>query len=179
MSQRATCALLSFVYCYDKDPLHLNNRQPSLLNMPGRPSKPPSATHPLSKKSSVQTLKTSASAPLSNIPNEGPLSSLRTQVCTIFENAQNSSAGHRKLVVGLRKIQEHCIYGPPQNDKDAEPAQVAEDEFNLEFTRCAIRVMGVKKGENVGDKSIRFICLFLKHASEKGWCSWALKTWHP
>ena len=43
-----------------------------------------------------------------------------------------------------------------------------EEEFNAEVVRCVVRILGVKKSEPVGDRVIRFLGLFLKHASEKG-----------
>lgn len=51
--------------------------------------------------------------------------------------------------------------GPQEEDFD-------EEEFNGEVTRCVLRILVVKKGENVGDRVIRFLGLFLKHASDKG-----------
>ena len=43
-----------------------------------------------------------------------------------------------------------------------------EEDFNNEIVRCILRILGVKKSEPVGDRVIRFLGLFLKHASEKG-----------
>jgi condensin complex subunit 3 len=91
---------------------------------------------------------------------------LRTKVCAIFRDAQRTTATHRKLVVNLRKIQESCCY-EPENPKDTTSSDFDEDAFNHEFIRCTFRVMPVKKAETVGEKTIRFIGLFLRHASEK------------
>ncbi|KAI9822650.1 MAG: hypothetical protein M1827_000369 [Pycnora praestabilis] len=127
----------------------------------------------LSRKSSVQTLNSRAStasrisSPAITTPDEGPSSNLRTQICTIFADAQRSTAGHRKLAINLRKVQEACCYEPVKPRKDGGDA-FNEGQFNEEVGRCVLRVMGVKKSESVGDRVIRFLGGFLKHATEKG-----------
>lgn len=140
--------------------------------MPGRSSTRTSTTSLVSKKSSTQTLgksRRSVVSPTIAVPEEGPTSSLRNQICSIFGDAQKTSSGHRKLIVGLRKVQEACVYDAPSRGKKGEQEEhFGEDDFNVEFTRCVIRLMGVKKSEGVGDKLVRFIGLFLRHASEKG-----------
>ena len=88
----------------------------------------------------------------------------------IFGDAQLNTAGHRKLVISLRKIQESCVYGSngdsAQTTVDLE--QYEEADFNAEFARCVTRLMTIKKGEIIGDKLVRFISLFLKRSGEKG-----------
>ncbi|KAF1998160.1 hypothetical protein P154DRAFT_564912 [Amniculicola lignicola CBS 123094] len=132
-----------------------------------------------SRKSSTATLRgrRSASARTSahavEIPNEGPDNTLRTQICHIFSDAQKSTATQRKLVINLRKIQETCCYAPPVQTKkkkggrDEELEGFDESQFNEEVARCVVRVLPVKKSETVGDKVIRFLGLFLRHATEK------------
>ncbi len=70
-------------------------------------------------------------------------------------------------MINLRKIQEACCYEPSKPGKNG-GADFGEKQFNDEVGRCVLRVMGVKKSESVGDKVIRFLGLFLKHAAEKG-----------
>ena len=101
------------------------------------------------------------------VPGEGPTSTLRAQICNIFSDAQKSAAGHRKLIVGLRKIQEACCYEPPRPSKPRRQ-EFGEDDFNVEIARCVVRLVGVKKSEAVGDRTVRFLGSFLRHASEKG-----------
>ncbi|KAI1362235.1 nuclear condensing complex subunit [Xylaria arbuscula] len=102
------------------------------------------------------------------IPEEAPDSTLRKQVCTVFRDAQKTTATHRKLAVTLRKVQEACCYEPTRPNKQADAAEdFDEADFNAEFTRCVFRVMPVKKSESVGDRTIRFIGLFLRHANDK------------
>ncbi|KAK8076740.1 Nuclear condensin complex subunit [Apiospora phragmitis] len=132
----------------------------------------------VSNKSSSATLNTRASrasAPAFDIPEEAPDSALRTQICAVFKDAQRTTATHRKLVVNLRKIHESCCYEPPARPAKGSKAQAAaadsldfeETDFNAEFTRCVVRVMPVKKSESVGEKTIRFVGLFLRHANDK------------
>lgn len=70
-------------------------------------------------------------------------------------------------MIGLRKIQEACCYELP-NTKTQKSEDYGEDDFNVEIARCVIRLMGVKKAEGVGERIVRFLGAFLRHASEKG-----------
>ena len=137
--------------------------------MPGRTSTRMPTASRVSHKASTQTLASRKSTFPSSIfvPEEGATSALRTQICNVFSDAQKSAAGHRKLVVGLRKIQEACCYKSIQPGKPSQK-EFNEDDFNVEIARCVIRLMGVKRSEAVGDRLVRFLGLFLRHASEKG-----------
>lgn len=137
--------------------------------MPGRVSARTSTTSRVSHKASTQGLasRKSTASPSIVVPEEGPTSTLRTQICNVFNDAQKSAAGHRKLVVGLRKIQEACCYELTQPGKLGRQ-EFNEDDFNVEIARCVIRLMGVKRSEAVGDRIVRFLGFFLRHASEKG-----------
>lgn len=156
-------------------------------NMPGRASSRSTRTSATSvaRKSSTGTLKStrasstraSSARQSSNaveIPDEGDVTSLRTQIAQIFGDAQKTTATQRKLVVNLRKIQEACCFEPPEPKKGGKKGREEihedfdEEEFNNEVVRCVLRVLGVKKSEPAGDRIIRFLGLFLKHASEKG-----------
>ncbi len=144
-----------------------------VASMPGRASTRTSTTSRGSHKPSTQTLASRRStasrisSPTVVIPDEGPSSSLRAQICNLFGDAQRTIASHRKLVISLRKVQEACCYEPinPSNKRQEE---FGEDDFNVEVARCVIRFMCVKKSEGVGDKLVRFLGLFLRHACEKG-----------
>lgn len=157
---------------HGKQPTHLTSPHQS-LSMPGRTSTRSarsSAAGP-ARKSSTATLKSArTSAYAVEIPDEGPETSLRTQISNIFSDAQNTTATQRKLQITLRKLQERCCFAPPPSKKSkVQPEEdYDEEDFNNEVTRCLLRVLGVKKGEPVGDRIIRFISLFLKHALEKG-----------
>jgi condensin complex subunit 3 len=128
----------------------------------------------VSRKSSTQTLKstrassTRSSAFAVQIPDEGPSTSLREQVATVFGDAQRGNATQRKSVVTLRKLQEICCYEPTKPRKHALDQEYEETDFNEEVGRCLLRILGIRKSEPVGDRLIKFLGLFLKHASEKG-----------
>ncbi|KAK4165416.1 putative condensin complex subunit 3 [Cladorrhinum sp. PSN259] len=102
-----------------------------------------------------------------DVPTETPDSALRKQVAVVFRDAQRTTASHRKLAVTLRKIQEACCYEPTSAKKAATTEEFDEDDFNNEFMRCVLRVMPVKKSESVGEKTVRFIGLFLRHSIDK------------
>ena len=101
------------------------------------------------------------------VPGEGPTSTLRAQICSVFSDAQKPAAGHRKLIIGLRKIQEACCYESPRHSKPGRQ-EFDEDDFNVEIARCVVCLVGVKKSEAVADRTVRFLGSFLRHASEKG-----------
>lgn len=94
---------------------------------------------------------------------------MRVEICTTFADSQQSTSGHRKLAVRLRKIQEACCYVPQSSTKRKNPLgdSFEETDFNTEVERCVLRVMGVRKAEAAGDRIVRFLGLFLKSASEK------------
>ncbi|OAA55580.1 nuclear condensin complex subunit [Niveomyces insectorum RCEF 264] len=151
--------------------------------MPARTSTRSSrASAAISHKASSTTLNGRASAASRassvniDVPAEPEDSALRAQIAPIFREAQKNTASHRKLTVTLRKIQEACCYEPTavssnNNNNNKSSGNVStefhEDDFNTEFVRCVYRTMPVKKSEPVGDKVIRFIGLFLRHAIEK------------
>ena len=70
-------------------------------------------------------------------------------------------------MISLRKIHEACCYEPSKIRKKASD-DFDEDDFNSEFARCVTRLMVVKKSEEVGDRLVRFLGLFLRHASDNG-----------
>ena len=43
-----------------------------------------------------------------------------------------------------------------------------EEEFNAEVTRCVVRILPIKKSETAGDRLVRYVGLFLKHATDAG-----------
>ena len=137
--------------------------------MPGRSSARSSAAPRLSKKASNEQSWKITTSPVTAPPEESAPSALRTQVCNIFSGAQHSTTGHRKLVTSLRKLQETATHESPETQtKHSELHQDEQNDFNTEFTNCTMRLLGVKKSEPVGDKTVRFIGLFLRHACEKG-----------
>lgn len=130
----------------------------------GSGSRKSSTAEPSSRRSATSSR---ASALYVEVPEETPDNELRTQISSIFRDSQRNTASHRKLVVNLRKIQEACCYEPTSKKNKTGAEDFDEEEFTYEFTRCVLRVMPIKKSESVGEKAIRFIGLFLRHANEK------------
>lgn len=107
--------------------------------------------------------------PAADIPDEGPSTTLREAVVAVFADVHRQNTGHRKLVVALRKIQEACCYEAQSDKKRAfQDDDFDETDFNAEVARCLLRVLPVKKTEPVGDRIVRFLAMFLKHATDLG-----------
>lgn len=103
--------------------------------------------------------------PSQSVPDEGPTTALRDIICAIFSDSQRSTAGHRKCVISLRKVQESCCFTPVSIDNPT--TQPSEDDFNREFIRCTLRILVVKKSEAAGDRVIRFVGTYLQAANVK------------
>ncbi|KAI1822538.1 ARM repeat-containing protein [Xylaria intraflava] len=135
--------------------------------VPSRSSRTSASASNKAGGAAVRTSTTSRASPSNpDVPAESPDSELRSQICAVFRDAQKTTATHRKLAVNLRKIHEACCYEPTRPGKQA-ATDFDEADFNNEFTRCVFRIMPVKKSEGVGDKTIRFIGHFLRHANDK------------
>lgn len=126
----------------------------------------PARTTGRSARTATSKKRSSAASSTANDNVDTPGSSLRTNICAIFRDAQRTTATHRKLAVSLRKIQESCCYEPPSGKTTSEE-EFDEEAFNHEFIRCVLKVMPVRKTESVGEKEIRFIGLFLRIASDR------------
>ena len=139
--------------------------------MPGRVARGTrsSANSAISRKSSTQTLPSTGrnSSPVSEVPDEGAVTTLRRAICTVFGDAQKSTAGHRKLVISLRKIQEQCCYEPVNLAKAKSQEDFEEEDFNSEMVRCVKRILPVRKAEPAGDRVVRFLGTYLNSASAK------------
>ncbi|KUI59182.1 Condensin complex subunit 3 [Cytospora mali] len=107
-----------------------------------------------------------ASSAAVDVPEEDPDNELRAQVAAIFRESQRNTATHRKSAVTLRKLQEACCY-EPISAKKTTASDFDENDFNKEFVRCVLRVMPVKKSEGVGERTIRFVGVFMKHSIDK------------
>ena len=136
--------------------------------MPGRTSERTSASF-IFPPSSNQRLASHRTAAFSTIksPEDTPSSCLREEIGSVFNDVQKSKAGFRKLLVGLRKIQDTCVYEPTSSGKRSEKL-FNEIDFNVEFVRIVVRIVSIKRSEGLGDRLVRFVGLFLRHASDKG-----------
>lgn len=83
----------------------------------------------------------------------------------MFADAQRTATGHRKLAVGLRKIQEACCYESvkQRHHASSQEEDFDENDFNTEVGRCVVRLLSIKKSEGAGDKVVKFLGLFLKY----------------
>lgn len=111
---------------------------------------------------------TRTTSPNTNIPDEGETTSLREEICAVFAQAQRYVNGSRKLIITLRKIQEACCYEPVKPRKGPTSEDYDENDFAGEVLRCVVRVLQIKKSEPTGDRLVRFLAQFLKHAAEAG-----------
>ena len=137
------------------------------VKMPGRTTTR-NTTAPRNKSPArTLTSRSKTTSPTTIERQDQNLSSLRSQICSILSDAQKTTVGQRKLVVGLRKIQEVCCYEPTQH-RQSTRKNFCEDDFNEEITRCVIRLMVVKRSEAVGDRLIGFLGVFLRYANDKG-----------
>ncbi|KJZ73380.1 hypothetical protein HIM_07174 [Hirsutella minnesotensis 3608] len=136
--------------------------------MPARASSRPTRTSSAPVKNASRGSRASVASRASSVSVESvdtPSNPLRTQICSIFRDAQKTTATHRKLAVNLRKQHETCCYEP--TNERAAPSDFDEALFNKEFVRCVLRIMPVKKTEGAGERSIRFVGFYLRHASDK------------
>ncbi|KAK3712110.1 chromosome condensation complex Condensin, subunit G [Vermiconidia calcicola] len=137
--------------------------------MPGRVARGGRTSAP-SRNASAQNIRSSGrnSSPVTEVPDEGADTSLRRAICAVFGDAQKSTAGHRKLVISLRKIQEQCCYEPVNLTKALKQGESFEEEdFNDEVVRCVLRLLPVRKAEPAGDRVVRFLGTFLNTAGAK------------
>ncbi|KAK5683094.1 chromosome condensation complex Condensin, subunit G [Elasticomyces elasticus] len=157
-----------FIYAISFDSNHEQLHQHDFTNndiMPGRVARGARASAH-SRKASTQSGARNSS-PVTDIPDEGADTSLRRAICTVFGDAQKSTAGHRKAIISLRKIQEACCYEPVSQKKGKQSEDFDADDFNGEVVRCILRVLPVRKSEPVGDRVVRFLGTYLSVASQK------------
>lgn len=74
-----------------------------------------------------------------------------------FTSAQHSSAGHRKLVHGLRRLHLEA----------AEQGSEGEQEFFLGIVHCLNTMLAVRKAEDVVNRSLRFLVGFVVLSAER------------
>lgn len=92
--------------------------------------------------------------------------SLPSAVAPIFDQAQGTTANHRKNVVQLRKIQETCAGLTEETPKGTR--LIGERAFNNIFLDMVNRVLPVKKGVSVADRIVKFVASYVTYTSEQG-----------
>ncbi|KAG0637178.1 putative nuclear condensin complex subunit 3 [Tuber brumale] len=119
---------------------------------PAAPEETPAATSP--------ALEPSPPPPATYTP-------LQDAIATIFQSAQKTTAGHRKLAITMRSIWEQCAAGTGPLGTSIGGGRVGEKAFVKEFTGFLNRVLMTKKSEVVGDRCLRFIDLFVRGLLDK------------
>ena len=84
----------------------------------------------------------------------------------IFEQAQHTTANHRKNLVALRKVQETCATITEKTSKGTK--LVGEKAFNTLFVDMVNRVLAVKKGVSVADRVVKFVAQYVSYVTEQG-----------
>lgn len=94
------------------------------------------------------------------------LETLPTLIPPIFDQAQHTTANHRKNLVTLRKIQESCSTFIEETPKGIK--LVGEKAFNTCFVDMVNRVLPVKKGVAVADRVVKFVAAYVAYTTEQG-----------
>ncbi|KAL7422917.1 chromosome condensation complex Condensin, subunit G [Cryptotrichosporon argae] len=90
---------------------------------------------------------------------------LPTVLPPIFEQAQHTTANHRKNIVQLRKIHEACAGITEAGTKGTR--LVGEKSFNTLFVDMVNRVLPVKKGVAVADRVVKFVASYVAYTTEQ------------
>ena len=95
------------------------------------------------------------------------LDSLKTALPKIFDQAQNTAANHQKNFVALYKLHSEAaaITEPVQNGKSLK--LTGERTFEDVFHDMVMRVLPLKKGTTVADRTVKFIAGYTKFITEK------------
>ncbi|WVR08557.1 hypothetical protein IAU60_005612 [Kwoniella sp. DSM 27419] len=90
---------------------------------------------------------------------------LPTLLPPIFEQAQHTTANHRKNVVALRKVHESCATITEDTPKGTK--LTGEKAFNTVFVEMVNRVLPIKKGVSVADRVIKFVASYVAYCNEQ------------
>lgn len=91
---------------------------------------------------------------------------LPSAVPPIFEQAQHTTANHRKNIAALRKVQDACAKITEDSPKGTK--LVGEKAFNTLFVDMVNRVLGIKKGVAVADRVVKFVASYVAYTTEHG-----------
>ena len=107
----------------------------------------------------------------SNMPSRmTALEALASAIPKAFEQAQNSSANHQKNFIALHKIHLDAATKTETIREGDGIKLVGERAFEDCFIDMVNRVLGVKKGIGVADRSIKFVAGYIKFLNTKGAC---------
>ncbi|RDX45406.1 hypothetical protein OH76DRAFT_1420865 [Lentinus brumalis] len=95
------------------------------------------------------------------------LESLNTALPKIFDQVQNTTANHQKNFIALYKLQSDAanIKEPVQRGKSDK--LTGEKAFETAFEDMLLRVLPLKKGTPVADRSVKFMTGYAKFITEK------------
>lgn len=91
---------------------------------------------------------------LKNVNHMNTLTEIENGMSHVFQDAQKTLSGHRKLAVVLRNIQTRAI------------ALDYEESFNFHFTKLVLKVLKIRKGVPAADRIAKFVTLFVKKMIE-------------
>ncbi|KAI0699152.1 nuclear condensing complex subunit [Cerioporus squamosus] len=96
------------------------------------------------------------------------LESLKSALPKIFDQVQNTAANHQKNYIALYKLQSDAanVKEPVQRGKSDK--LTGEKAFETAFADMLLRVLPLKKGTSVADRSIKFMTGYAKFITEKG-----------
>jgi condensin complex subunit 3 len=86
----------------------------------------------------------------------------------IFDQAQNTTANHAKNCISLHKLHLEAAKVTETVNGGEGIKLTGERAFEDAFLDIVNRVVPVKKGEAVADRTVKFISSYLKFSQEKG-----------
>jgi condensin complex subunit 3 len=95
---------------------------------------------------------------------------LASAIPKAFEQAQNSSANHQKNFIALHKIHLDAA-AQTETIRDGDGVKlVGERAFEDCFIDMVNRVLVVKKGIGVADRTVKFVAGYIKFLNARGAC---------
>jgi condensin complex subunit 3 len=96
------------------------------------------------------------------------LESLLHNVSEIFDQAQSSTANHRKNCITLHKLHVRAATITQAVDDGQSLELIGERCFGDAFLDMINRILIIKKGPVVAERIVKFIGGYIKHMNEKG-----------
>ena len=95
----------------------------------------------------------------------GVLDAVGTAVPAHFQDAQQSTATHRKHAVGLFRLHEQCAVLTEETPRGTR--LVGEKAFNGVFFRCIDRALAQRKGVKSADRVLKFAAAYVSYSTEQ------------
>jgi condensin complex subunit 3 len=97
------------------------------------------------------------------------LEAIASAIPKAFEQAQSSSANHQKNFIALHKIHLDAA-AKTETVREGGVKLVGERAFEDCFIEMVNRVLVVKKGIGVADRTVKFVAGYIKFINAKGVC---------